>query len=93
VLETERVKLLTHVPNFNPGGADQRGIHQLQNRTLAEGVRDHLGAPPFLAEQPLEQIGGADRPSPTSSRPSISALSFSRVRSDASILSIGVLLR
>jgi len=25
-------------------------------------VRDDLGAPPFLAEQPLEQIGGADRP-------------------------------
>src|SRR5216683_3030393 len=36
---------------------------------------------------------GSERPSATSLRPSISALSFSRVRSDAGILSIGVLLR
>src|SRR5215813_11135437 len=35
----------------------------------------------------------SERPSATSLRPSISALSFSRVRSDAGILSIGVLLR
>src|SRR5215813_979384 len=35
----------------------------------------------------------SERPSATSPRPSISALSFSRVRSDAGILSIGVLLR
>src|SRR5215469_3557713 len=39
------------------GGTNERGIHQLQNGTLAKGMRDHLGAPPFLAEQPLEQIG------------------------------------
>ena len=42
------------------GGANERGIHQ--DGALAESVRDDLGAPPFLAEQPLEQIGGADRP-------------------------------
>ena len=44
----------------------------------------------------LEQQGFVklrERPSATSLRPSISALSFSRVRSDAGILSIGVLLR
>src|SRR4030081_88848 len=35
----------------------------------------------------------SERPSATSLRPSISAFSFSRVRSDAGILSIGVLLR
>src|SRR6201993_1161640 len=35
----------------------------------------------------------SERPSSTSLRPSISAFSFSRVRSDAGILSIGVLLR
>src|SRR6516165_2980797 len=35
----------------------------------------------------------SERPSSTSLRPSISALSFSRVRSVAGILSIGVLLR
>jgi len=40
--------------------ANERGVHQLQDGTLAKGMRDHLGAPPFLAEQPLEQIGGAD---------------------------------
>src|SRR5258707_4578698 len=35
----------------------------------------------------------SERSSSTSLRPAISALSFSRVRSDAGILSIGVLLR
>src|SRR5689334_4455458 len=35
----------------------------------------------------------SERPSSTSLRPSISAFSLSRVRSDAGILSIGVLLR
>src|SRR5438270_9392020 len=35
----------------------------------------------------------SERPSATSLRPSINAFSFSRVRSDAGILSIGVLLR
>ena len=43
------------------GRTDQSGIHQLQNGTLAKGMRDHLGAPPRLAKQPLEEIGGADR--------------------------------
>src|SRR5438132_1196586 len=42
------------------GGADQRCIHQLQDGALAKSMRDHLGAPPLLAEQPLQQIGGAD---------------------------------
>lgn len=44
------------------GGADQCGIHQLEHRALAESVWDDLGAPPFLTEQPLEHVGGADRP-------------------------------
>src|SRR6516165_1804216 len=35
-----------------PGRTDECGIHQLQNGPLAKGMRDHLGAPPFLAEQP-----------------------------------------
>jgi hypothetical protein len=39
------------------GGPDQGGIHQLQDGTLAEGTRDDLGAPSFLAKQPLEQVG------------------------------------
>src|SRR5207302_9679460 len=37
------------------GGADQRRIHQLQDGAFAEG------APPLLAKQALQQIGGADR--------------------------------
>ena len=28
----------------------------------AESMRDDLGAPPLLAKQPLQEIGGADRP-------------------------------
>src|SRR5438045_2414632 len=47
-------------PTF--GGADERGIHQLQDRTLAEGMRDDFGAPALLTEQSFQQIGGADRP-------------------------------
>ncbi len=39
------------------GGTDQSGIHQLQNSTLAEGMRNDLGAPPFLTKQPFEQVG------------------------------------
>src|SRR5436190_6100096 len=39
------------------GGADQRGIHQLQDGALAKGMRDDFGAPPLLAKQPLQQIG------------------------------------
>jgi hypothetical protein len=35
---------------------------QLQDGTLAEGMRDHLGAPAFLAEQALEQVGGEKIP-------------------------------
>ena len=39
------------------GGADQRGLDELQDGALAKGMRDHLGAPARLTEQPLEQIG------------------------------------
>jgi hypothetical protein len=42
--------------------SDQGGIHQLEYGALAKSVRDDLGASPFLTEQPLEQVGGADRP-------------------------------
>src|SRR5258707_14412493 len=44
------------------GGADQRRVHQLQDGALAKSMGDHLGAPPLLAKQPLQEIGGADRP-------------------------------
>src|SRR6516225_7369893 len=44
------------------GGADQRRVHQFQDGALAESMRDDLGAPPLLAKQPLQEIGGADRP-------------------------------
>src|SRR5436305_9904322 len=43
------------------GGADQRRIHQLQDGAFAEGMGDDFGAPPLLAKQALQQIGGADR--------------------------------
>ena len=43
------------------GPSDERGIHQLEHGTLVQGMRDDFGAPPFLAEQSLEQIGGSDR--------------------------------
>ena len=44
------------------GGADQRREHQVQDDALAKGVGDHLGASPLLAKQPLQEVGGADRP-------------------------------
>src|SRR6516165_1173946 len=44
------------------GSADQRCVHQLEDGALTESMRDHLSAPPFLAKQSLQQIGGADRP-------------------------------
>ena len=44
------------------GGTDQRRINQLQDGALAESMGDHFGAPPLLAKQPLQQIGGTDRP-------------------------------
>jgi hypothetical protein len=43
------------------GRADQCGIHQLEHGALAEGMRNHFGTSPLLAEQPLEQVGGMDR--------------------------------
>jgi hypothetical protein len=36
------------------GRTDQRGVHQLQDRALAERMRDDLGAPALFTEQPLE---------------------------------------
>ena len=47
-------------PSF--GGANERGVDQLQDSALAKGMRDHLGASAGLAKQSLEQIGGADHP-------------------------------
>jgi hypothetical protein len=44
------------------GGANKRGVDELQNGTLAKGIGDYLGAPARLPEQPIEQIGGSDRP-------------------------------
>lgn len=38
------------------GSADESRIHQFQHGALAEGMRDHLGAPPLFAEQALEEI-------------------------------------
>ena len=43
------------------GGADECGVDKLQDGALAKGMRDDFGAPARLAEQSLEQIGGADR--------------------------------
>ena len=42
------------------GGPDHRRVHKLQDRALAERVRDDLGAPPLFQEEALEEIGGAD---------------------------------
>src|SRR6516164_7897151 len=44
------------------GGADQRRVHQLQDGAFAKGMRENFGAPAFLSKQPLQEIGGADRP-------------------------------
>jgi hypothetical protein len=41
-------------------GADHRRVHQLEHGPLAQGLRDDLGAPPLLEEQPLEEIGRPD---------------------------------
>ena len=40
------------------GSTDQCRIHQLQDGAFTKGMRDHLGAPPLLAKQPLQEIGG-----------------------------------
>ena len=34
---------------------DQRGVHQFEHRTLAEGMRNDFGTPALLTEQPLER--------------------------------------
>src|SRR6266542_437349 len=44
------------------GGAGERTKHQLEDRPLAEGIRDDLEAAALLNEQTLEQIRGPDRP-------------------------------
>ena len=36
------------------GGANERGVNELQDGALAKGMRDHFGAPARLAEQALE---------------------------------------
>jgi len=53
-------------PTF--GGAEYRAEHQLEHRLLAEGVGDDLQSEPFLDEQSLEEVGGADRPAVGSPR-------------------------
>nr|WP_235893179.1 hypothetical protein [Pelomicrobium methylotrophicum] len=39
--------------------ADERNVHELEHRSLAKGLRNHLGAPALFAEQALEQVGRA----------------------------------
>jgi hypothetical protein len=59
---------LTHFELGHPdaapalGGAEERGEHELEHSALREGVRDHLGSSPLLAEQPLEKIRRRNRP-------------------------------
>ena len=36
------------------GGANERGVDELQDGALAKGMRDYFGAPARLAEQALE---------------------------------------
>jgi hypothetical protein len=43
------------------GGTYQRRIHQLEDGTLAECVRDDFDAPTPLPEQSFEEVGGSDR--------------------------------
>ena len=42
------------------GRPDDGRVHELQHGTLAEGVRDDLGATALFEEEPLEQVGGTD---------------------------------
>jgi hypothetical protein len=41
--------------------ADERGVHELEHRPLAKGVRNDLGTPARLAEEPLEHVRRARR--------------------------------
>jgi hypothetical protein len=41
-------------------GPDERGVHQLQHRPLAKGVRGDLRAAVLFEEEPLEQVGRAN---------------------------------
>ncbi|MCB9967040.1 MAG: hypothetical protein H6852_05310 [Geminicoccaceae bacterium] len=40
-----------------------------QHRLLAEGIRDDLRTPPLLDEQPLGEVGGANRPTMRNRQP------------------------
>src|SRR5262245_32801012 len=42
------------------GGADHGRVHELQDRALAEGMRYDLRSAPLFAEQPLQEIRGAN---------------------------------
>jgi hypothetical protein len=52
------------------GGADECSVHELEDGSLAKGMRDHLGPPPLFAEQSLERsfdwIGSSATVMPTS---------------------------
>jgi hypothetical protein len=55
-LELTQLELGHSKPAPAFGGTDQRGVHQLEKGTFAEGIRDDLGAPTFFAEQSLKQV-------------------------------------
>ena len=42
------------------GASDQRGVHPLQHRALAEGVHDRLHPTPLLEKEAFEKIGRPD---------------------------------
>ncbi|MBM2715753.1 hypothetical protein JQK88_32095 [Mesorhizobium caraganae] len=48
-------------------GCPDGAAHISFSTVLAEGIRDHLGAPPFFAKHAFEQVGGSDR-TPTGER-------------------------
>ena len=47
------------------GRADDGGVHQLQHRPFAEGMRNDLRPPALFEEEALEEIRGADHPTMT----------------------------
>ena len=59
-LQLALLELADHDPAPPLGGADDRRIHQLQHRPLAEGVRNDLRPPALFEEQPLEEIRGSN---------------------------------
>jgi hypothetical protein len=56
LLELPEFEVRYHDPFPGVARTDERGVHELEHRTLAEGVRDHLRAPALLAEEPLEHV-------------------------------------